>query len=230
MRFLATILVCAALAACGDREGERAAQAAAATEAAAAKDASAYEQLVAAQSFELAQSIGHEVVRKYPQSQAAAKVKLTLADVDAKANARIDARRLVGLWAYQSGEQSGSEQHTASMYSLEPSGDAQVRLILRRHAAWGQSVYLHGGQNGFSCGKPCTLAAQFDDEAPVKLEASIPEGGEPAVFIEGDKAFLAKLDAAKRVTFQVDRKGYGQQKVVFEVGGYEPTKWAQLSK
>jgi hypothetical protein len=220
------------LAACSgaDREAQQRAQAQAAAEAAAAKDASAYRELVAAQSWELAQSIGREVVRKYPASAAAAEVKKTLPEVDTKANALVEGRRLAALWAYQSGEQSGGEQHTASMYSLEPSGTQQVRLILRRHADWGQSVYLHGGTQGFTCGKPCTVAVQFDDAAPAKLEASIPEGGEPAVFIEDDKAFLARMDAAQRVTFQVDRKGFGKQKVVFEVGGYDASKWVQLSK
>ena len=220
------------LAACSgaDREAQQRAQAQAAAEAAAAKDASAYRELVAAQSWELAQSIGREVVRKYPASAAAAEVKKTLPEVDTRANALVEGRRLAALWAYQSGEQSGGEQHTASMYSLEPAGSQQVRLILRRHADWGQSVYLHGGAQGFTCGKPCTVAVQFDDGAPAKLEASIPSGGEPAVFIEDDKAFLTRMDAAQRVTFQVDRKGFGKQKVVFEVGGYDASKWVQLSK
>ena len=118
--------------------------------------------------------------------------------------------RTAALWSYQSGVQSGGEQHTASMYSLEPAGSLQVRLILRRHADWGQSVYLHGGQQGFTCGKPCTIAMQFDEAAPLKLEASIPEGGEPAIFIEDDKAFLGRMAGAKKVTFQVDRKGFGK--------------------
>ena len=221
-----------ALGACSgsDRDAERRAQAQAAIDAAAAKDAAAYQGLVAAQSWELAQSIGREVVRKYPQSAAAAQVKQSLADVDAKANALVDARRLAALWSYQSGTQSGGEQHTASMYSKEPSGAQQVRLILRRHAAWGQSVYLHGGARGFRCGKPCVAVVRFDDATPVKLEASIPEGGEPAMFIEGDRDFLARMDAAQRVEFQVERAGAGPQAIVFEVGGYDASKWAQLSK
>ena len=231
MRLL-VLLLFALLTACSgaDREAERRAQAAAAVEAAAAKDAEAYRQLVAAQSFELAQSIGREVVRKYPNSAAAAEVKKSLAEIDARANAAIDARRVAALWAYQSGTQSGGEQHTASMYSSEPSGAQQVRLILRRHAEWGQSVYLHGGTAGFTCRAPCTVVARFDDATPVRLEASIPEGGEPAMFIEDDKAFLAKLESANLVAFDVERKGAGPQQVRFEVGGYDPSKWAQLSK
>lgn len=232
MRVLVIASFALALAACNgaDKEAQQRAQAQAATEAAAAKDASAYQQLVAAQSWELAQSIGREVVRKYPASAAAAEVRKTLPDVDAKANALIDGRRLAALWAYQSGTQSGGEQHTASMFSSEPTGAQQVRLILRRHADWGQSVYLHGGTQGFTCRTPCTVVARFDDATPVKLEASIPEGGEPAVFIEDDKAFLARMDAAQRVAFEVERKGAGPQSVVFEVGGYDASKWAQLSK
>lgn len=213
-----------------EREAKQRAQAQAAVEAAAAKDASAYEGLVAAQSWELAQSIGREVVRKYPQSGAAVKVKQSLADVDAKANALVDARRLAALWSYQSGTQSGGEQHTASMYSGEPSGTQQVRLILRRHAAWGQSVYLHGGAQGFKCGTPCVAVVRFDDATPVRLEASIPEGGEPAIFVEADKDFLARMDAARRVAFEIERAGAGPQQIVFEVGGYDATKWAHLSK
>ena len=51
-----------------------------------------------------------------------------------------------------------------------------------------------------------------------------------AVFIEDDKDFLARMDAAQRVAFEVERKGAGPQTVVFEVGGYDASKWAQLSK
>src|SRR5688572_12241858 len=94
MRLLVLLLTVATLVACSgaDREAQQRAQATAAAEAAAAKDADAYRQLVAAQSYELAQSIGREVVRKYPNSAAAADVKKTLPEVDAKANAAIDAR------------------------------------------------------------------------------------------------------------------------------------------
>lgn len=232
MRLFTLAVMTLALAACSgaDKEAQQRAQAQAATEAAAAKDASAYQQLVAAQSWELAQSIGREVVRKYPDSAAAAEVRKTLPEVDARANALLDAKRMAELWTYQSGSQSGGEQHSASMYSKEPSGEPQVRLILRRHAAWGQSVYLHGGKQGFTCRTPCTVLARFDDAPAVKLEASIPEGGEPAVFIEDDKDFLERMDAAQRVAFEVERKGAGPQTVVFEVGGYDASKWAQLSK
>jgi len=232
LRLCFTAIAMLALAACSgeDRAAQQRAQAQAAAEAAAAKDAAAYQQLVAAQSWEIPQSIGREVVRKYPQSAAAAQVRQSLAEVDAKANAQIDGRRLAALWAYQSGMQSGGEQHTASMYSKEPAGAQQVRLVLRRHAAWGQSVYLHGDAQGFGCGKPCVANVRFDDAAPLKLEATIPEGGEPAMFIEDDKAFLSRMDAAQRVAFDIERKGAGRQTVVFEVGGYDASKWMQLRK
>ena len=232
MRLVSILLFVAALAACSgaDREAQQRAQAQATAEAAAAKDASAYQQLVAAQSWELAQSIGREVVRKYPSSTAAAEVKKTLPDVDAKANALIEQRRLAALWTYQSGSQSGGEQHSASMYSDEASGAQPVRLILRRHADWGQSVYLHGGTQGFTCGTPCTVVTGFDDEKPVKLSASIPEGGEPAIFIEDDREFLERMEKAQRVRFAVTRKGGGPETVTFEVGGFEPSRWKTLSK
>ena len=42
---------------------------------------------------------------------------------------------------------------------------------------------------------------------PTSMEGSIPPTGEPAIFIEEDKAFIARVSKAKKVAIDVSRKG-----------------------
>src|SRR6478735_7956163 len=72
----------------------------AATDAKAAKELTLYDQMRASQSWDLATSLGEEIVKKYPASPAAATVEQTLDDVRAKGIAQRDSRRVARLWAY----------------------------------------------------------------------------------------------------------------------------------
>jgi len=188
-----------------------------------------YRQLLQGEQWELAAPIGKELVEKYPGSAAATEVQKTLDDVSAKATAAITKRRLTALWIYQSGKESGGDQVTASIYSSDQNPDARVRLILRRHSKWGQSVYLFGGGKGFECRGVCNLEAKFDD-TPARLAAFLPDTGEPAIFIKDDKAFIAKLAAAQKLTIKVVEKGKGPRTLTYEVGGYDAAKFPQLAR
>lgn len=227
-----TMLLAATLAACSQSQppaATNAAPAQTAVDAQQAKSLEAWRQMLAQQQWEFAAPVGKEIVDKYPGSAAAQEVQKTLADVVAKANAAAAARRLTALWSYQSGKESGGDQITASIYSSDIVADKRVRLILRRHSDWGQSVYLFGSGKGFQCRGVCSLAAKFDDK-PAKIAAYLPDTGEPAIFIKDDKAFLAKLAQTQKIAIDVTEKGKSPRTLVFEVGGYDSAKFPALAK
>jgi len=234
--FRCLALACAAaLAACSSSQAPQQAApapakpAAPVVDAAQAKTLALYRQLLQGEQWELAAPIGKEFVEKYPGSAGANEIQQTLADATAKATAAVTKRRLTALWIYQSGKESGGDQVTASIYSSDQNPDARVRLILRRHSKWGQSVYLFGGGKGFECKGVCKLEANFDD-TPVKLAAFLPDTGEPAIFIKDDKAFIAKLANAQKITIKIAEKGKGVRTLTYEVGGYDAARFPQLAR
>ncbi|HET6546050.1 MAG TPA: hypothetical protein VFG55_04805 [Rhodanobacteraceae bacterium] len=236
LRALPLVLTVALLAACspspeGEPPADGAAAARAAADAQANRELAMYRSLLAQHKDEFAAPIGQEIVAKYPHTPAAAEVRKTLADTSATAKAGSEQRRLKRLWSYQSGTESGGRQNTASIYSSEPRSTARrVRLILRRHSDWGQSVYLFGSGAGFDCAKPCTVAVHFDDAPAQRFKAYLPPTGEPAIFIEDDRRFIGELGKAGRIALDVTLKDNGRQTVVFEVGGYDPAKFPELKK
>jgi hypothetical protein len=124
----------------------------------------------------------------------------------------------------------GGTQSTASIYSTRPSGDRAVRLVLRRHTQWGQSVFLFGTGHGFACKGNCTIQAQFDGK-PHPLRAFLPTtGSEPAIFIRDDKPFITAMEKTKRITMNVTTRDGDQEELVFEVGGFDPAKWQPIGK
>ena len=229
------VLAVVLCAACSDKGAAPPAPAAAppaqpVANAQAAKSLEMYRQLLQSNSYELAGPIGQEIVAKYPGTPEAKEVQETLADAVAKGTAISSRRRLERLWIYQSGKESGGDQTTASIYDTGPSSADRVRLVLRRHSAWGQSVYLFGSGKGFDCSKPCTIPVHFDDAAPVRMKAHLPETGEPAIFISDDRDFIARMGKAQNVSFDVILKGKGAQTLRFEVGGYASDKFATPAK
>jgi hypothetical protein len=225
------------LAACsGSDTSPPAVDAAAAAKAAADAKAVAamklYDQMRANQSWDLASTLGDELLKKYPGSTAANQVQQTIVDVRAKATAQGESRRLARLWAYNAVSESGGVQYTAAIVSKQPlkgAADAKkperIRLVLRQHPKWGQSVYLLLDNATFDCSKGCaTLAVRFDDAPQQRMKATIPPTGEPALFIDDDKGVIAKIQKAKTLAVDVPVKGEGEQTVVFEVGGFDATK------
>jgi hypothetical protein len=208
------------------------------TDAAAAKELVLYDQMRASQSWDLAVSLGDEITQKYPASPAAAQVKQTVDEVRAKATAQRESRRMARLWAYAAVAEAGGTQYTAAVESKEPlraaasAKDAErIRLVLRDHPKWGRSVYLLLDNAKFDCSKGCaTLPVRFDDAPPQRMKATIPPTGEPALFIDDDKAFIAKMLKAKTVSIDATLKGEGAKTFVFEVGGYDATKLPAATK
>jgi len=242
LRSASLAILAVALAACSSGAPPPPAQTAPATQAAvdakAAKELTLYEQMRASQSWDLATSLGEEIVKKYPASPAAATVKQTLDDVRAKGVAQRDSRRLARLWAYAATPEAGATQYTAAIESKEPLKSAasakdaeRIRLVLRQHPQWGQSVYLLLDNAKFDCSKGCaTLPVRFDDAPATRMKATIPPTGEPALFIDDDKGFIAKMLKAKSVAIDATIKGEGARTFVFEIGGYDATKLPNTPK
>ncbi|GLQ99624.1 hypothetical protein GCM10007863_40440 [Dyella mobilis] len=188
-----------------------------------------YRQLLQAKNDEMAAELGQDIVQHFPNTDAAKEVQQTLPEVEQRAKAATEKRRLAALWTYQVGPMEGGTQSTASLFSERPSGDHAVRLILRRHTKWGQSVFMFGPGHGFVCKGNCVIQAQFDGK-PHPLRAFLPTTGEPAIFIRDDKPFIEAMEKTKRITMDVEMQDGGKQTLVFETGGYDPSKWTDLGK
>jgi len=208
------------------------------TDSAAAKELVLYDQMRASQSWDLALSLGDEITHKYPAGAAATQVKQTLDEVRAKATTQRESRRVARLWAYAAVAEAGGTQYTAAVESKEPLKSAasakdaeRIRLVLRDHPKWGRSVYLLLDNAKFDCSKGCaTLPVRFDDAPAQRMKATIPPTGEPALFIDDDKGFSAKMLKARSVAIDATIKGEGAKTFVFEVGGYDATKLPAATK
>jgi hypothetical protein len=202
---------------------------AAANEAAADKELKLYQQMLADHSDALAAPVGAEIVQKYPGTPAAVEVQKTLPQVQTAAKARAEHERLANLWWYQVADVDGA-QSTASLYSSEPAATNQrVRLVLRRHVKWGNSVFLFApeGSKGFVCKDLCTVVMHFNGKRAA-WKAYLPKTGEPAMFIKDDARFIKALQRAKVIDMDVTSREHGKETLKFEVGGYDPARFAPL--
>ncbi len=191
-----------------------------------------YEQMVQADNAELALPLGDELLKLYPDSAAAARVRPQIEVLREKATTEGESRRMARLWAYQTSPMAGGTQSTATVYSNDDPTVAgeKVRLVFRRHTEWGQSVFLYGSEPGFTCAKSCRITMTFDGGKSLSMEGSIPPTGEPAIFIEEDKRFIAEVAKSKKVDIEVHDKGKSDRTLHFDVGGFDAKKFLPLSK
>ncbi len=185
-----------------------------------------YQQMLAGHKDAFAAPIGEEIVQKYPGTRAATEVGKTLPDIQARLQATAEHDRLANLWYYQTADVQGL-QHTASIYATGHDRADQIRLVLRRHAKWGQSVYLFGNGKGFVCKGNCNVVMTFDGKRET-WKGYLPPTGEPAMFIKDDKRFIAALAKTHVITMDVVTKDHGKQTLQFEVGGYNPARFLPL--
>jgi predicted small lipoprotein YifL len=232
-RFLAVAAV-SAVAACSQQGSGQAPtaeqQAATAQHDAAARALDTYRQLLRIQNDEMATSLGKDIIKRFPDSEAAKEVQKTLPEIEKRYTRVSEENRLSGLWLYQLSPMAGGTQSTATIYSSQPSGEDKVRLVLRRHTSWGQSVFLYGNVPGFVCRGNCTIATTVDGKS-VQIKAFAPPTGEPALMVRDDKGFIKLLHNAKKISMDVTLvKGEKKQTLVYEVGGFDADKWAPLKK
>lgn len=196
----------------------------------AARNLDTYRQLLRINNDEMAVSMGKDIVKRFPDSDAAREVQKTLPAIEKRYTEVSEKRRLAGLWLYQVSPMAGGTQSTAAIENSQPASGDRVRLVLRRHTSWGQSVFLYGSKPGFVCRGNCTISTRFDDKS-VPVKAFAPSTGEPALMIRDDKAFIARLRKAKKVSMDVTLvNGEKKQTLVYEVAGFEPSKWAAVGK
>ena len=232
--FFAAVAACALMAACSQQAptppaAPSTSAQAAANEAAADKELKLYEDMLAKHAEDLAAPVGQDIVQKFPGTSAAAEVQKTLARVEVTAKAKAEHDRIASLWYYQIANVGGM-QSTASIYSAPASANS-VRLVLRRHVKWGESVYLFApdGSKGFVCKDLCNVAMRLDGKHET-WKAYLPKTGEPAMFIKDDKRFIAAMQKTKVIEMDVSSREHGKETLKFEVGGYDPVKFAALPK
>lgn len=201
-------------------------------EAQATKEAALYEQMRAQGSWDIALTLGNEVTSKFAGTQAAAQVQQSIDEVRAKGAAQANQKRLARLWTYTATPEGGGTQYAAAIASKNAlGGNAKVRLVLRQHPKWGQSVYLLLDDAKFDCRKGCaTLPVSFDSAPAQRMNATVPPTGEPALFIDDDKSFIARLQKSQTVAVTATIKDLGEKTMEFEVGGYDPAKLPQKPK
>jgi hypothetical protein len=196
---------------------------------ASARQLDTYRQLLRIHNDEMAVTMGHAILERYPDSAAAKEVQQTLPPIEQRWKVNSEKARLAALWQYQVSPMQGGTQSTATNYSSQPVND-RVRVVLRRHTAWGRNVFLYGSGHGFVCRGTCTIPATFDGK-PHGIKAFAPSTGEPALMIRDDGDFIARLEKAKKITMAVTRvDGEKKETLVYEVGGFDPAKWQALPK
>ena len=196
----------------------------------AARNLDTYRQLLRIGNDEMAVSMGKDIVKRFPDSDAAKEVQKTLPAIEKRYTEVSEKSRLTGLWLYQVAPMAGGTQSTATIENGQPAGGDRVRLVLRRHTSWGQSVFLYGSKPGFVCRGNCTIATTVDGK-PVRIKAFAPSTGEPALMIRDDQAFIGMLRKAKKLGMDVTLvDGEKKQTLVYEVGGFDPAKWVVVGK
>ncbi len=198
---------------------------------AAARNIATYRQLLRIPNDEMAVSLGKDIIKRFPDSDAAKEVQKTLPEIEKRYIRVSEEKRLTGLWLYQVSPMAGGTQSTATIYNTsQPSGNDRVRLVLRRHTSWGQSVFLYGDKPGFVCRGNCTIPTTVDGKS-VRIKAFAPSTGEPALMIRDDKGFIKMLQKAQKISMDVTlAKGEKKQTLGYEVAGFDPGKWAPVNK
>lgn len=241
MRAPALAVLCAAallLAGCqqgptaAQREAAAQAQAAAQRAAQAQQELKLYHEVLARHDVQVAASLGREIEQRYAGTPAASEVGRTLPAIAAEAAKLAHAQRLAALWDYQTGvPMEGGTQNTASINDTRSDGSqGNIQLILRRHSAWGQSVYLYGQAPGFVCKSLCRIELRVDGGKPQAWTAYLPPTGEPALFIKDDRRFISTLEKAQVIELHVDLKQSGVRTLKYEVGGFKPASFPPLAK
>ncbi|MEO6925290.1 MAG: hypothetical protein ABI129_01375 [Rhodanobacter sp.] len=198
--------------------------------AAAASNLVTYRQLLKLHNDEMVVTMGKDIVSRFPDSEAAKEVQQTLPAIEKRYMVNSEKNRLASMWTYQVAPMAGGTQSTASIYSKQRDDDVPVRLVLRRHTSWGQSAFLYGSKPGFLCRGNCTITGKADGK-PVRIKAFAPDGGEPALMIRDDKAFITLLGKTSELDLDVTLvDGKKDETLVYELGGFDPARWQPLDK
>lgn len=230
------IIVCAMLlgvvaaSGCRDRAADAAARAAAqaaVNEKAAKENADGFDAAVAKENWALAKAQADVLFARYPDTDAAERIRPRYDDVKARAAAAREAMRVAALWSYGVETVKGGKQLSAAIYSKDDvdtdgSGARTVRLIFRDHPSWGKSSYLVLQAGDFDCYGGCRVKVKVDDGAPKSMAALRPDTDEAtAMFINDERALWRMVRKAKTVAIEFPVKAGGTRSAVFEVAGLD---------
>jgi hypothetical protein len=234
------LLLCLALSlfGCVDREAQQrelAAQRQARAEAAAAEGVAQVDAVLRDGKVEIAHAYAVDVVSRYAATEAGRALAARLPELESQARAIAEARRLENLWTYHQVDdaEAGGTVRTAYIHAASEGGGApQVRLVLRRHPAWGQSIYLLMDSGGdFACQDECQVALKVDAEQPQPLRISRAEDNvPPAVFIEDDQKLLPIIVKARSLRISLPLAGGGEREFLFEVAALDPEQLGPPAK
>lgn len=235
VRGLAIALAAAfALAACGDPEAEALARAqaqAAASERAAEEAEAGFNQAVQEENWALAKAHGDVLLARWPETQAAERVRGLFDEVRAQADALREADRTARLWTYNVQEVKGGQQRSAQIHSKDPvdtgGGSDRVQLIFRDHPDWGRSSYLVLGGGDFArrCYRACEVTVTIDGGEPRRMAANRPDTDEAiAMFIDDNRALWRAIEGAKLLEIEFPVEAGGTRTAAFEVGGLQRSR------
>ena len=170
---------------------------------------------------ELALAYAEDIISRYPNTEVAKTLNGELAQMRKTAKAAAEKRRLESLWTYHAvdDKEAGGRVYTAYIYA---SNNPSLRLVLRRHPAWGQSVYLLSDNDDFSCKEECRVAAKADGEDLPAVLISLAKGNKPpAVFLEEDEKMLAVIDQASHFEINPGLIKQAEKLFLFEVSALD---------
>lgn len=217
--------------ACKDPEEERrklVAAAAARAEADATRSLGQYKSIRDDGRVELAYAYAQGIIQRFPRTAAARELQPQMAELKSAAEALANVRRLEGLWTYHAvaDEEANGVVHTAYIFGIADRRSApKLQLVLRRHPAWGQSVYLLMPNGDFACKKICTARMTFQGasgDRTADWEISRAEGNiPPAVFIEADQRALEAINMAKTLLLSIQLVDRSTVSYTFELAGFD---------
>lgn len=223
-----------ALAACGDpdvAEQARAQAQAAVAEREAAEAEAGFNNAVSDENWSLAKAHGDVLLARWPDTEAAARVREQFDRVKEQSDAIREADRAARLWTYSVQEVKGGLQRSAQIHSQDPveTGDARdrVQLIFRDHPDWGRSSYLvlAGGDFARACYSACRVTVTVDGGEPRRMAANRPDTDEAiAMFIDDNRALWRAIEGAELLTIEFPVEAGGARTAQFEVGGLVRTR------
>jgi hypothetical protein len=177
---------------------------------------------------DLALNFAEDLLTRYPGSAAAKEVAAEVDALRAKAETERDKQRLERLWTYHAVPHESGEDtvYTAFLYSQGAAGaspanedEPRLRMVVRRHPEWGESVYLLSDAGNYACTEPCPMRIAFDAGEWMDVPGTPADSGSaPALFIERDfSGLLGDLRTSKRFRVEIPLEG-GATEFVFEIG------------
>jgi len=132
-----------------------------------------------------------------------------------------DKDKLRGADTYLASTTSTNEIQQDAPYS----GGTRMTMTVRKHPEWGTDVMLTITEGQLMCSSydGCSGMVSFDGKKPERVRFSAPEdNASETMFVNGAKAFVAKLKASKSVTIEKTLYQAGAPQFEFRTAGL---KW-----